>query len=734
MPTTFFGRTEPNGRRRLGDDFDLIAKWLSAAVHMPARRSYLLSQFSATDQRKFLTEPACEFRINRRPDNTLKVEMVDGEKTELDPEVEAMLFNDNYQRGCAKHIDLYTAMEDASPEADLIEAAEFERAIAEGLDIEAAKQRAETAFKSHVDKATLRVVVQWRLENIRRKKHLGQDIIFVNGDNPRLAFRDTLADDERSKAPTTNAKPVANAPTADPEIKMSFDRTPGAGRPVQRTPEKASSSASSSPAHGSETSVPSLSYGSSRSSSDGSSPSLRSTAAVADAVLGSKADDLEGARIHAFDGYYQHPTAASQSMYGHLGSGLTKAFLDGIFIAPSGLQAINNSLFISDQTTNAYGGGVALGTPAQPLFDHANYYSAYNQCNQYNQFSQFSPGGGNIMAPQFAPYGSFKPLQPVPETTVPAVCKYPPPPPLPKAPAPPKRAKHQPWSGMTCYEMGYPSSPDLLVPEYWTTRDSKTRYLHHKIHDLIQEDVDLRLKVTHSRVTCEPIHVFVDLSNIIIGFYDCLKMKRGIDIRKRVKTPAFSFEHFDTILRRGRDAAKRVVAGSLGSSSKRRPEYMVEAETLGYEMNILQRVPKPVVSPHLRKKSKGGRDVESATSGPETSGDDNYVGPKKNGEQGVDELLHLKILQSALDASTPATMVLATGDAAHAEFSDGFKSNIERVLGFGWYIELYGWSRNISSAWRDESWTSRWGKRFRIIELDQFAEELYDIAFEPLQR
>jgi len=731
MPTTFFGRTESNGRRRLGDDFDLIAKWLSAAIHMPTRSSYLLSQFSAADQRKFLTEPACEFRIDHGPDNTVKVEMVDGEKTELDPEVEAMLFNDNYQRGCAKHLDLFTAMEDASPEADVIEAAEYERSISEGLDIEAAKQRAEAAFKRHVDKATLRVVVQWRLENLRRKKRLGQDIVFVDGDNPRLALRDTLTDDEFSKVPMTDAKPVANAHAAthsSPKIKMSFDRTPGAGRPVQRTPEKASSSTSSSPTHGSETSVPSLSYSSPRSSSDESSPKLVSTPRPG-GWLTTQAEHLEGASIGAFDGGSQHTTAQSQSMYGHLGSGLTKAFLDGTFVAPSGFQAINNSLFISNQKTNVYGGGVALGTPAQPLCDNANYYSAYNQ---YNQFNQFSPGGGNIMAPQSAPYGNFKPLQPVPETTAPTVCKYPPPPPLPKAPTPPKRAKYQPWSGMTCYEMGYPSSPDFLVPEYWTTRDSKTRYLHHKIHNLVQEDVDLRLKVTH-RATCEPIHVFVDLSNIIIGFYDCLKMKRSIDIRKRVKTPAFSFENFDAVLCRGRDAAKRVVAGSLGSSNKRRPEYMVEAETLGYEMNILQRVPKPV-SPQLRKKSKGGRDVESATSGPESSGDDNYVGPKKNGEQGVDELLHLKILQSALDTSTPATMVLATGDAAHAEFSDGFKSNIERVLAFGWYIELYGWSRNISSAWRDEAWTSRWGKRFRIIELDQFAEELYDIAFEPLQR
>jgi hypothetical protein len=106
----------------------------------------------------------------------------------------------------------------------------------------------------------------------------------------------------------------------------------------------------------------------------------------------------------------------------------------------------------------------------------------------------------------------------------------------------------------------------------------------------------------------------------------------------------------------------------------------------------------------------------------------------KHGEQGVDELLHLKILQSAMDTTRPATLVLATGDAATAQYSDGFKKNIERVLAHGWNIELYGWSRNISSAWREPEFVEQWGHQFKVVELDGFCEELFDMTIESLEQ
>ena len=67
---------------------------------------------------------------------------------------------------------------------------------------------------------------------------------------------------------------------------------------------------------------------------------------------------------------------------------------------------------------------------------------------------------------------------------------------------------------------------------------------------------------------------------------------------------------------------------------------------------------------------------------------------------------------------------MATGDAAEAEFSDGFLKHAVRALERGWCVELLSWSQNISSSWREMELSSKWQSRFRIIELDDYIDEL----------
>ncbi|EME80851.1 uncharacterized protein MYCFIDRAFT_211687 [Pseudocercospora fijiensis CIRAD86] len=98
--------------------------------------------------------------------------------------------------------------------------------------------------------------------------------------------------------------------------------------------------------------------------------------------------------------------------------------------------------------------------------------------------------------------------------------------------------------------------------------------------------------------------------------------------------------------------------------------------------------------------------------------------PAKMIEQGVDEILHLKISHSLLDYEEPSTIVLATGDAALAEYSDGFMAMVERALRKGWSVELVSWSKNISKTYLKSDWVNAWDGRFKIIYLDDFAEEL----------
>ena len=70
------------------------------------------------------------------------------------------------------------------------------------------------------------------------------------------------------------------------------------------------------------------------------------------------------------------------------------------------------------------------------------------------------------------------------------------------------------------------------------------------------------------------------------------------------------------------------------------------------------------------------------------------------------------------------TLVLATGDAQPAKYSDGFFAYAERALKMGWHVEVASWKNSLSSHWRDSEWTAKWADRFSIIELDSFMDEL----------
>lgn len=147
-----------------------------------------------------------------------------------------------------------------------------------------------------------------------------------------------------------------------------------------------------------------------------------------------------------------------------------------------------------------------------------------------------------------------------------------------------------------------------------------------------------------------------------------------------------------------------------------------EAELCGYENNILTRVLKHVpIIPLQRKKNGTGNGYATGTSGDE-SGMDHMK--SVNAEQAVDEILQMKLLESLIDTAEPTTIVLASGDAAEAEYSGGFLKNVERALLKNWKVEVVAWNHGLSSDYRNRDFVKRWGGNFKIIELDDFAEEL----------
>ncbi len=280
------------------------------------------------------------------------------------------------------------------------------------------------------------------------------------------------------------------------------------------------------------------------------------------------------------------------------------------------------------------------------------------------------------------------------------------------------------WSSMP-----RPVQPNYLTPMYLSTKQSKIDLLETRLFP--QYQLDLHARESLGALAQSPIHVFVDLSNIVIGFYDRLRLNRGIPLERKVKAPPFFFDGLCRLLERGRPTAKKVIAGSAVDNTDRAnwPLYMREAEAAGYEMNILNRVTKTQLSPPKRQQRKRANRANRASGGWTTSdvnsSDDAMPAVQtKQGEQAVDEILHLKMCHSFLDHK-PATIVLATGDAAEAEFSDGFLKHVERAIGLGWCVELLAWNKGISQAWRDVERRRSWGALFRIVELDEFAEELF---------
>jgi hypothetical protein len=100
-------------------------------------------------------------------------------------------------------------------------------------------------------------------------------------------------------------------------------------------------------------------------------------------------------------------------------------------------------------------------------------------------------------------------------------------------------------------------------------------------------------------------------------------------------------------------------------------------------------------------------DIESASLIPKPKPNSTKVNPYPEGgsrrykEQGVDEILHLKILQALNAKPTPApkgsTIVLATGDAKGGQFNrDGFLGAVREAIKRGWVVELWSFSEGVS--------------------------------------
>jgi hypothetical protein len=272
-------------------------------------------------------------------------------------------------------------------------------------------------------------------------------------------------------------------------------------------------------------------------------------------------------------------------------------------------------------------------------------------------------------------------------------------------------------------------SPSAVQPGANTTvRLSPTK--NAKFDSLVRKLQFKGLLGEHSR---REIHVFVDMSNIYIGFQNFSKESRGYRPGMRAPYEPFSFEHFSYILERGRSIEKRHLAGSIRYAKQWNslPRHFIDARRCGYTTKIFQQVEKPDAS--------HGSYSSHSNSSPNTSSDECDIGldlgtlcPRtKLGEQGVDETLHLAMQDSMLETTEPGIMVLATGDAKPAEFSDGFAHYAIKALERGWHVEIVSWRRCLSSEWRRAPFNDKYAGQVRIIEVDELFDEMKANWAEP---
>ncbi|KAL0254902.1 hypothetical protein SLS55_009426 [Diplodia seriata] len=287
------------------------------------------------------------------------------------------------------------------------------------------------------------------------------------------------------------------------------------------------------------------------------------------------------------------------------------------------------------------------------------------------------------------------------------------------------------------YFQGAGTSPSQQHPNPLTIRDKDDRNLHFLL-TLIRnfgEDKHWLAKpaqlVNHTQAP-DGVHVFIDFSNIHIGFQNCVKTMRGLPVQARIRREDIDFEALVLLMERRRPVAKRVLVGSLPAI----PTFE-RAKSIGYETNILDKVFKARElterQKYFRQREARGTGTYRASSGGEGSGsgsETNTAATLKAKEawveQGVDEILHLKMLESVVDVDKPSTIVLATGDAAAAEYSQGFMRMVERALKKGWRVELVSWQAGISNAYKKREFRQKWGDAFRIISLDDYVEDLLD--------
>lgn len=185
-------------------------------------------------------------------------------------------------------------------------------------------------------------------------------------------------------------------------------------------------------------------------------------------------------------------------------------------------------------------------------------------------------------------------------------------------------------------------------------------------------------------------YIFIDYSNIYIGFYNYIMYNHK---KYNICNPKMDYNKLFSIIENDKKFKKKILVGS--KSSKKTKNNIKEKKIfkqLGYEIIFLERI--------------------------------------NNKEEGVDDILHENIL-NILSIEKPGTIIIATGDGKKGDYTDNSFYNIcVNALNKGWNIKIISWKNQISKKYiigselcnilKDDNIRNK----FDILYLDKYVEML----------
>lgn len=180
-------------------------------------------------------------------------------------------------------------------------------------------------------------------------------------------------------------------------------------------------------------------------------------------------------------------------------------------------------------------------------------------------------------------------------------------------------------------------------------------------------------------------YIFIDLSNIYIGFYNYIMYNNK---KYNICNPKMDYNMLFSILEKDKKVEKRILVGS----KNKKMEKIKTLKKIDYELFLLERI--------------------------------------NNKENGVDDFLHEKITNTLL-LESPGYIIIATGDGKKGDYTDNSFYNIcIEALTLGWYVTIVSWKRQISKRYTlgEELYSLlkdfNIKDKFNILYLDNYIEKL----------